>query len=179
MYLYTLLRCISLQLLLFFFKIKKSLLYTFQCELPDNSWDVITFIYGNQTNHKRKWGNIGADTYENRYRRTCSVDRNYKTTGDTGGKSWLFVLINNVCWWGWNCWLLFMLIVEVFVFIVRLNCEIRSCTQSADNRASASWSQHSSIVDASPSRPCNKIKYWSPDVTIFQNDSELQIRRNK
>lgn len=43
---------------------------------------------------------------------------------------------------------------EVVLLIVLAICPMRSSTQPADNRASASWSQHSSMVSHIWLRPC-------------------------
>lgn len=43
---------------------------------------------------------------------------------------------------------------EVGGLVSRRICEMRSSTQPAESRASASWSQHSSIVSHIDSRPC-------------------------
>lgn len=44
-------------------------------------------------------------------------------------------------------------------------CKTRSVTQPADSRASASWSQHSSMVSHSSFRPCrDQVKNLSMDM---------------
>ena len=68
----------------------------------------------------------------------------YKLDSFGGGEDWSFVFE------------VVLLLLLLRLLVVRFSWAILSSTHPADKRASASWSQHSSIVSHNESSPCNR-----------------------